>query len=1164
MSQNPAFDKLVRLLKELFQLDQPDLDFGLYRIMHARADEISQFLDRDLLPQVKDAFSQYQTADKAELEKELAELITGIEKAGMNPEESPKVQELRQNVAEQGVDVAGLEQEVYDHLFKFFRRYYHEGDFLAKRVYKPGVYAIPYEGEEVKLHWANKDQYYIKTSEYLRDYAFTLKPGADDPMRVHFRLADAAEGEHGNVKEAEGNNRVFVLAREDFIAEEDGESGKELVIRFQYRPATMDDWSEDAKSDATAAAKKKPPTQKDLRADAVRRILAAEDESLTLWLAELAQTHIKADGEPADYSRLAAHMNRYTARNTFDYFIHKNLGGFLRRELDFYIKNEVIFLDDIESDTAPRVDQYLSKIKVIRQIAGKVIEFLAQLESFQKKLWLKKKFVTETSWCIRVSCIPEEFYFQIAANEAQREEWVNLHAIDEIESDLTTVAYSEPLAPDFLKSHPTLMVDTQHFDEEFVQRLLEAVGDVDGQTDGVLFHSENFQSLSLLQVRYREMVKCISIDPPYNRNGDGFPYKDNYRHSSWLTMMQDRLNLALPLLSNEGALFSNIDENEQVNLRGVLDDVFGFNNRIEELIWAQNTTHSQSPLYSTNHEYIEVYVRDRQAAEQAPGMFREPKPGFRELMELVEELNPRYPPIAEIEDEIRKLFTQHREAYRREVEDAGMEFDAEAKKQDPWRGLYNYSNAEYRSLAGKLVEEEKAKPQKAKLFIWQEADASAPAQKQSESTRDSEHPNYRFYRPKHPVTGKLCPHPKRGWAWPYSWSEGGRDSFEALDAQGLIHWGHDENKVPRYKRFVHTVDTNVAKSFFYDYTDGEKQIAALFGKTGLFPTPKPTTLPARFIDQVSGDGHVVVDFFAGSGTTGDAIIGLNRKEGDLRKFILCEMGEYFDTVLLPRLKKVVFTPEWKDGKPKRLATDEEADRSPRIMKVVRLESYEDALNNLEPRRTETQGALLESVEAQGPDGLREQYLLRYMLDVETRGSQSLLNIDAFTDPTAYRLKVKRPGSEETRETCVDLLETFNWLIGLTVETIASPQTVNAVFKRGDDPDLPEVNPRRLLLDGRLREDADGPWWFRTVTGTTPDGRKTLVIWRKLTGEAEQDNLVLDEWFQKQGYSSKDSEFDLIYVNGDNNLENLRQPDDTWKVRLIEEDFHRLMFEETES
>ena len=175
-----------------------------------------------------------------------------------------------------------------------------------------------------------------------------------------------------------------------------------------------------------------------------------------------------------------------------------------------------------------------------------------------------------------------------------------------------------------------------------------------------------------------------------------------------------------------------------------------------------------------------------------------------------------------------------------------------------------------------------------------------------------------------------------------------------------------------------------------------------------------------------------------------------------------------------------------------------------------------------------------------------------MLDVETRGSQSLLNVRAFTDPTAYSLKVKRAGSDESREVNVDLLETFNWLIGLTVRHIAAPQAFSAAFERDSE--------RRLQLKGRLKRKADGPFWFRTVTGTTPDGRRALVIWRKLCGEPEQDNLVLDEWFTRRGYSAKGSEFDLIYVNGGNNLENLKTPDDLWKVRLIEEDFHRLMFD----
>ena len=160
MSQK--YEKLKTLLMELFQLDQPDLDFGLFRVMHAKSAEVLQFLEKDLLPQVKAAFALYRSADKAQLEKELSKVITGVEAGGINPDDSPTVRNLRARLKKDAVDVSALESEVYDHLFSFFRRYYSEGDFLAKRVYKPGVYAIPYEGEEVTLHWANKDRKFAR------------------------------------------------------------------------------------------------------------------------------------------------------------------------------------------------------------------------------------------------------------------------------------------------------------------------------------------------------------------------------------------------------------------------------------------------------------------------------------------------------------------------------------------------------------------------------------------------------------------------------------------------------------------------------------------------------------------------------------------------------------------------------------------------------------------------------------------------------------------------------------------------------------------------------------------------------------------------------------------------------------------------------------------
>ncbi|MGA2492874.1 MAG: DNA methyltransferase [Roseiarcus sp.] len=1132
MSQK--FEKLKILLKELFQLDQPDLDFGLYRIMHAKSAEVTQFLDKDLLPQVQRAFSLYKASDKTELEKELAKAIEQAQSLGADPETLPKVKDLRAKLANDAVDIGGLESEVYDHLFSFFRRYYSEGDFLAKRVYRPGVYAIPYEGEEVKLHWANRDQYYIKTSEYLRDYAFRLKPDdVANPMRAHFRLVDVAEGEHGNLKAPEGKDRVFTLVAEDFIAEEDGD----LVLRFAYRPATLIDWAESERE-----GKKKPPAQKDLTASAASRILAVKDAIFTPWIAELSKPHVNLNGETPGYSRLEGHLKRYTARNTFDYFIHKDLGGFLRRELDFYIKNEVMHLDDIESDAATRVEQYLSKIKVIRRIAGKIIDFLAQLEDFQRKLWLKKKFVVETQYCVSLDRIPEERYPEIAANDAQREEWAKLFSIKEKEG------YSAPLSVEFLKQNNSLVLDTALFDAHFLESVLSSQDRLDDALGGIMIHADNFQALTLARGRFSDTIKSIYIDPPYNTDSSSIPYKNNYKHSSFATMMRDRIAACHPLLRQDGAIFVSIDKTERTILEHALDQVFGAENHIEELIWTQATANSQLPNYSTNHEYVEVYACNRASVEADKAMFREPKPGFSEVMELVATLDPDYPSLSDVSKALQALFEKHKEEYRAEVEATGQEWDADAKRQDPWRGLYPYNRAEYRDAAGMYVSEKEARQRNAKLWVWSEIPTGAPASKQSPTTKDPHHPNYRYYKPVHPVTGKLCPHPQSGWKFPAKSDDNNADrrSFESLESDKRIAWGDDENKVPRTKGFLHEVETNIGTSVFYEYNDGEAELGNMFGESGLFLSPKSSKFVKKFVLQSTKADSWFSDFFGGSGSSAHAVVQANREDGGRRKFLTVEMGHYFDTLTKPRILKALYASDWKGGAPR------SGDGASAIIKIVRLESYEDALNNLVPVRSVLQEDLLSSVEAQGADRLKEQYMLRYMLDVETRGSQSLLNVKAFSDPTAYKLKVKRPGSDENREVNVDLLETFNWLVGLAIDGITAPRTFTAEFERDAE--------GRLVLKGRLRQEVAGRWWFRTVTGTTPDGRRSLIIWRKLTGNPEQDNLVLDTWFTRAGYSAKDSEFGVIYVNGDNNLENLKTAHDTWKVRLIEEDFHRLMFD----
>lgn len=1100
-NRDAKFNRLIDLLKELFQLDQPDLDFGLYRIMRAKAAETSHFLEHELLPQVRQAFQGYQSADATELKRKLDELTAQVIEAGFEPDLSPKVKALREQL-KGAVDVGALEAETYDHLFNFFRRYYDEGDFLAKRVYKPGVYAIPYEGEEVTLHWANKDQYYIKTSEYLRDYAFRLRPEADEaaggkPMRVHFRLVDAAEGEHGNVKAVEGKDRVFILVPDD-DAVTLTPSG-ELDIAFQYRPATVQDWPEDAPSEK----RKKPPTQKELTANAVQRVLAlcGQTPSLADWHAELAKPHVKADGSAADYSRLQGHLQRYTARNTFDYFIHKDLGGFLRRELDFYIKNEVMHLDDVENESAPKVEQYLSKIKVIRRIAHKLIDFLAQLEDFQKALWLKKKFVVRTDWCVALSEIPDAFHSEILANNSQRAEWAALYGIGNADPSAVGTLFTGivPVDIEFIKANPGLMIDTRNFDKNFTARLIEFIDDLEAESNGLLIFGENYQSLDFISTKYKESISCIYIDPPYNTDASAIDYKNGYRHSSWLSLIDSRLQSALKLLSKTSILCITIDDIEVHWLACAI------NSRYPNLQWLGTAPIKNNPAgrtgtvgFSTCHEYAIFY-----GATEASQIGR----------------------------------LEHSAAQK-----------ARYKEKDSI-GYFEWTN--FRKHGGQNTYRKERPKQFYPIYVDKNT-IIIPRMIWDNTIR-----NWIVIDPPPEGAETLLPIDESGRE--RIWDFGADTATDNLDHFMIKKDSLGKTAIYRKWRLN---DQGLLPQTWWDKSEysaaeyGTNLLTSIFGETHTFSFPKSVH---AVVDSLKVGGMrtdktgVVLDFFGGSGTTAHAVINLNREDGGRRKFVLVEMGHHFDTVLLPRIKKLAFTPDWKNGRPHRKATGEEVERAPRLIKVLRLESYEDTLNNLQLERAAPQQSLLDTPAAKGGDGLREQYLLRYQLNVEARGSASLLNVAAFADPESYRLSVKRPGSDESVDTHVDLVETFNYLIGLTVRQMTAPRRFTAKTKRDGEG-------RLRLVDGSFKQDAEGAWSFRTVSGTTPEGRRALVIWRRLTGDAEADNLVLEHWFRvKQNYSVRDGEFDQIYVNGDCTLENLRIDPENWKVRLIEEDFHRLMF-----
>src|SRR5690606_3286568 len=248
--------------------------------------------------------------------------------------------------------------------------------------------------------------------------------------------------------------------------------------------------------------------------------------------------------------------------------------------------------------------------------------------------------------------------------------------------------------------------------------------------------------------------------------------------------------------------------------------------------------------------------------------------------------------------------------------------------------------------------------------------------------------------------------------------------------------------------------------------------------------------------------ETILDYFAGSGTTGHATIKLNREDGGKRKYILVEMGTYFDTVTKPRIQKVIYSDNWKNGKP------QDKEGISHMFKYQTLESYEDVLNNLQ-----LSASKMELFE----DFAQEEYLLKYMLDIESR--DHLFHVEIFKNPFKYQLNITE--NNELKPTRIDLVETFNYLIGLYVERIQ---------RQGD---------------------------IKFVEGTTRTGEKTLIIWRNTE---TVDDAKMQEVFRKLYETVRTSEFDQIYINGDHHFNNFRVEPERFKVKMVEQEFFKRMFE----
>ena len=355
-----------------------------------------------------------------------------------------------------------------------------------------------------------------------------------------------------------------------------------------------------------------------------------------------------------------------------------------------------------------------------------------------------------------------------------------------------------------------------------------------GSEDNLIIQGDNLHALKALLPYYSDRVKCIYIDPPYNTGNEGWIYNDNVnnppmqewfkkhnpidnedmeRHDKWLCMMWPRLHLLKELLADDGAIFISIDDNEQHRLRMLLDDIFGAENFVTNIIWQKKfSPQNDAKYFSDNHDFVVCYAKDKKTWRPI-------------LLPRTEKHNKRY----------------------------------SNPDNDP-RGPWSSSGLDVKTY--------------------------------------QEDYDYPITTP----SGRVV-NPPSSACWRYS-----KERFDILVNDNRIWFGADGNNVPRIKRFLSEVKQGITPLTIWLHEDvGHTQSATQgLNKIGVeFSNPKPHTLIKRILQIGSSPGSIILDSFAGSGTTAHAVLALNKEDGGNRKFILIECEDYADTITGERVRRVI-------------------------------------------------------------------------------------------------------------------------------------------------------------------------------------------------------------------------------------------------------------------
>lgn len=983
MSKENSIEQLKFFLKEMFQFNANDLDFGIYRIYNLKRKEIENFIDGTdelcLEPIINKTLELVSNIEKT---VELTSLTTYLKKFNQESlvnDPAGNFQKIEQLILQFGADDAEKENltatlnsstkefnitdeikdKIYNHILGYFEMYYSNGDFgynnRSRSLYKV-PYEADYDGNDTMFHWKHKGSLYIKTGASFNAIKFTIKH-----LNKEFELRLETNEESTEEGTARNNNKDTKSKHYKFNRFEEVDGVTRIVFNLSDNSTTKADLFKDifknifkskveiekylfAKNDKGELK----PIFNDLSDDydkvqdgSVKGIGALRVNRKTI-LGKINKNFEKGtkveiiDNRFSDETletiyNIDQKLNSFYIGNDSDYFIHENLQEFLSQEKERYIKNHI--LSDLKSILDGKLDNTTLIIaKAFESVSSRIIEFLSSIEEFQKKLFTMKKKVVESEYCITIDNIDEKYYKEILENKAQLAEWENLFGVK-----------IKNLAD--LKSQPTLVLDTKFFKQKdgtnsFKDKIVNEIDNLDERINGFLINSENFQGLDFLKEKYRSNIDYIHIDPPYNTSTSGFLYKNEFRHSSWVAMMSNRIEIAKTLLSNTSCLQVHIDENEYENLYFLLSNTDLTNQGT--IIWDKRNPVSGANKIATQHEYIITLSKGQ--------------------VKLKKEKSNGYLIMAKAKQLIKDVG----------IEKARIDLKKWIDEQPDYSGGESAYN---------LIDDDGR--------VFQSVHLGAPEQRTDK----------KFFVPLiHPKTKKACPVPSSGW--------GGTPDFmqECIDNNEII-FGKDEKTQPRRKYFLENNLIGEMSSIIYSGAKGKKQ-ANEFGFN--FPYNHPVELYELLTWSILNDKNgIVLDYFAGSGTSGHAVINLNKKDKFNRKYILVEMGNYFETVTKQRISKVIYSPNWKNGSPQ-----DNKGSNKHIFKYIVLEQYEDTLDAIE----------------QFDKAIPKNLPLKYLYKPELNKINSTLDV---SQPFTNKIKYGQP----TKEGYVDLVDTYNYLLGYEVKTI---------------------------------------------------------------------------------------------------------------------------------